>query len=527
MNPSPGYWYYNYHAYSKTSLRSRSHFCLADRPCAQKIYGSNPNNIVCMCNATYCDEIQPVMYIPNGGAIAYVSSMSGKRFQKSVLPLEKSAAISTIRIEVDARRKHQSIIGFGGSFTDAAGINMAALSPGTRRKLMESYFGKNGIEYNLARVPIASTDFSTREYSYSEVPGDMKMSRFSLAPEDFKYKIPYILSAMDLTGGNLRLYASPWSAPGWMKTNGRMKGGGPLKGNVNGEYYQAYAKYFVRFFEEYAKYGIRFWGMTLQNEPIVGGIPYFPWQSMHYTAEMQRDFMKGTLGPMLKRNRLTKDLKVMVYDESRTLLPSWADTVYNDPEATKYVDGIGVHWYVDTAIPATVLTSVHERHPEKFILATEACTGAFVQRGPLMGDWGRAQEYAVDIIEDLNHFVAGWTDWNLCLDGRGGPNWVDNFVDSPIIVNAKRDEFYKQPMFYAMGHFSKFIKKDAVRLETRVIGTADILATSVTHQGRRTLVLVNKYSTPHVVTVDDLETGRHLRLTVDPRSIITVLWDRQ
>ncbi|KAL6739852.1 hypothetical protein Aduo_013255 [Ancylostoma duodenale] len=242
---------------------------------------------------------------------------------------------------------------------------------------------------------------------------------------------------------------------------------------------------------------------------------------------MLRDFMKDTLGPALKRNRLTKDLKVMVYDESRTLLPSWADTVYNDPEATKYIDGIGVHWYLDTAIPATVLSSVHERHPQKFILATEACTGAFVQRGPLMGDWGRAQEYAVDIIEDLNHFVAGWTDWNLCLDERGGPNWVDNFVDSPIIVNAKRDEFYKQPMFYAMGHFSKFIKKDAIKIETRVIGTADIVATSMTYQGRRTMVLVNKYNSPHFVTVDDLETGRHLRLFVDPRSIATVLWDRQ
>ncbi|KHJ77648.1 hypothetical protein OESDEN_22732, partial [Oesophagostomum dentatum] len=130
----------------------------------------------------------------------------------------------------------------------------------------------------------------------------MDMKHFLLAPEDLKYKgpasliryeflifqIPFILEALKLAGGNIRLYASPWSAPGWMKENGQMKGGGSLIGDVNGEYYKAYAKYFIRFFEEYSKYGIQFWGMTLQNEPIVGVIPFFPWQSMYYSAEMQR-----------------------------------------------------------------------------------------------------------------------------------------------------------------------------------------------------------------------------------------------
>ncbi|ETN77524.1 O-Glycosyl hydrolase family 30 [Necator americanus] len=202
--------------------------------------------------------------------------------------------------------------------------------------------------------------------------------------------------------------------------------------------------------------------------------------------------MKGTLGPMLKENEVTRNLKVMVYDESRTLLPQWADTVFNDPETSKYVDGIGVHWYLDTVIPASVLTTVHERHPEKFILATEACTGAFVQRGPLMGDWGRAEEYAVDIITDLNNFVAGWTDWNLCLDKEGGPNWVYNFVDSPVIVNGKVDEFYKQPMFYALGHFS-YLTRPPGRLK----GTSNVEAMlNVASQLRERLFTVFSSATP-------------------------------
>ncbi|CAJ0601103.1 unnamed protein product [Cylicocyclus nassatus] len=351
------------------------------------------------------------------------------------------------------------------------------------------------------------------------------MDHFALAKEDFEYKIPYILSALNLTNRNLRLFASPWSAPGWMKRNGRMKGGGPMKGNVNGQYYQAFSKYFVKFFEEYLKNGVKFWGLTIENEPIVGGIPHFPWQSMYFSAEMQRDYLKGSLGPTLKANKVTKDLKIMIYDDSRTLLPNWVYTVYNDKQASSYADGMGVHWYVH-AIPPSVLSSIYQRHPDKFILATEACTGALVHRGPILGDWHRAEEYAEDIIEDLNHYVAGWTDWNLCLDEKGGPNWVSNFVDSPVIVNAKADEFYKQPMFYAMGHFSKFIKADALRVATNVKGSLDVHATATVHQGRRTLVMMNKCDLRRPVAIDDLEIGRQIVLNVEPRSIFTIIWDK-
>ncbi|PIO66517.1 hypothetical protein TELCIR_11768 [Teladorsagia circumcincta] len=132
---------------------------------------------------------------------------------------------------------------------------------------------------------------------------------------------------MNLTGDNLLLYASPWSAPGWMKATGSMKGGGALIGEVNGKYYRSYASYLVKFFEEYAKNGISFWGMTLQNEPTSGSLPFYGWQTMFFTAGMQRDFVKVTLGPMFKNNRMTQDLKLIALDDNRLLLPGWADTV--------------------------------------------------------------------------------------------------------------------------------------------------------------------------------------------------------
>lgn len=170
---------------------------------------------------------------------------------------------------------------------------MNSLSNGTRNRLLQSYFGPAGIGYTVGRVPIASCDFSTREYSYLDTPNDFNLTTFGLVDEDETAKIPYILAAQQLTGGKLRLFASPWSAPGWMKTNGRMKGGGQLKGPFLGQYYTTYSKYYSRFLEEYSKRGINFWAMTIQNEPSSGLDAHWGWQTMYLSPAMQRLVFKS------------------------------------------------------------------------------------------------------------------------------------------------------------------------------------------------------------------------------------------
>ncbi|CAN8029207.1 unnamed protein product, partial [Ixodes persulcatus] len=130
--------------------------------------------------------------------------------------------------------------------------------------------------------------------------------------------------------------------------------------------------------------------------------------------------------------------------------------VLGDPEAAKFVQGVAVHWYANDYMGPWVLDKTHNNFPDKFILATEACEGwrsSDVEK-VILGSWNRAENYAHDILEDLLHWATGWVDWNLALDLSGGPNWANNFVDSPIIVNATGREFYKQPMYYALAHFS-------------------------------------------------------------------------
>uniref|UniRef100_A0A914CTM2 Glucosylceramidase n=1 Tax=Acrobeloides nanus TaxID=290746 RepID=A0A914CTM2_9BILA len=187
------------------------------------------------------------------------------------------------------------------------------------------YFFRIG--YTVARIPIASTDYSTRVYSYDDVDGDMALTNFALAPEDLNLKIPLVKWAQTLSGNKLRLFASVWSAPGWMKVVGTIYGGGPLKGDVNGPYYQTWANYFVRFFEEYAKNNVTFWGVTMENEPEMGADLHYRFQALFYNASMERDFAKGYWGQALRNNQVTQNLKLMFLDGERPDIVNWSNEV--------------------------------------------------------------------------------------------------------------------------------------------------------------------------------------------------------
>ncbi|EPB74231.1 O-Glycosyl hydrolase family 30 [Ancylostoma ceylanicum] len=421
------------------------------------------------------------------------------------------------------------MLGFGGAFTDSAGINLQSLPKSMQDSMLEGYYGSSGLQYTIGRVPIASCDFSTHEYSYADDPDDFELANFSLTIEDYQYKIPYLIQAQKLSQNKTKFFASPWSAPAWMKTNGRMQGGGRLKGEEGGEYYKTWANHYVRFFEEYHKNGVDFWGLTIQNEPTSGSDPNYRWQTMYFNAEMERNFIKDLLGPALKSSSYSKDLKLMINDDQRDTLPKWVDTVLNDPEAAKYVSGVAIHWYNDRGVPASLLKTTHQRHPDYFILATEACNGYLPNEGiPILGDWKRAELYAIDIIEDISNYVTGWVDWNLCLDMQGGPNWVKNFVDSPIIVNAAKQEYYKQPMWYAMGHFSKFVRPDSYRIkslfeEAPPNGIRHVAF--VTSNGYKVVVIANiDDKSSQTISIREVNNPTlHYNVVLEPHSLATVI----
>ncbi|KAJ4448142.1 hypothetical protein ANN_10155, partial [Periplaneta americana] len=431
---------------------------IADSPCDPREFGEG--NVVCVCNRTYCDTISKVIPLPANQFWKYSTTKSGLRFNKTIGSFFNTPCTEGAHFMINSSIKYQEISGFGGAFTDAAGINIDSLSLETKEHLMRSYFSTDGIEFNFGRVPIAGCDFSTHTYTYDDVPGDTNFTHYNLTLEDFFYKIPLIKEAQKLSERGIHLLATAWTAPPWMKTNDDYSGFGFLKE----EYHQAWAEYLVKFLDEYKKQDVEFWGISTGNEPTNGIIPVNRFNSMGWNPYTQRDWIKEYFGPLLKKSHC--NIKLVAIDDQRFMLPWWFNILMADEKVAEYIDGVGVHWYWDSWFPASLLDRTHTNFPDKFILATEASVGdkPWDFDKVKLGSWKRGEWYMEDILEDLNHWVTGWIDWNLALNPRGGPNWANNFVDAAVIVNSTANEFYKQPMFYALGHFSKFVPEGSVRI---------------------------------------------------------------
>uniref|UniRef100_A0AAX7UTP4 Glucosylceramidase n=1 Tax=Astatotilapia calliptera TaxID=8154 RepID=A0AAX7UTP4_ASTCA len=464
--------------------------------CVARNFGYD--SVVCECNSTYCDSIGSVSLPPLGQFSSYLSNIAGSRLEASQGEVRANSTGERLRLTIVPYQKYQKTRGFGGAMTDAAAINILSLSAGAQEQLLRQYFSSEGIGYSVVRVPMASCDFSTRLYTYADTPGDYDLHNFTLAPEDINMKIPLLQRAQALSPRPLSLLASAWSAPAWMKTNGALTGKGSLKGQPGGKEHKTWAQYYVSF------------------------------QALGFTPEEQRDWVSLDLGPALHASSYPHT-HILILDDSRILLPHWAKVVLSDIHAGRYIHGVAVHWYLDSVVPPDIsLGTTHDLYPEYYLFGTEACAGWNpLNKGVMLGSWDRAEQYAHDIIEDLNHYVVGWTDWNLALDPNGGPNWVKNLVDSPVIVDATRDVFYKQPSFYSMAHFSKFLWEGSQRVGVSASGETHLeFSAFIRPDGSLVLIILNRSSSDILFEVWDPPVG-YIPSTAPAHSLLTLAWKRQ
>ena len=333
-----------------------------------------------------------------------------------------------------------------------------------------------GIGYSLCRTNIHSCDFSSDSYMYAPT-GDKDLVHFSIA-HDKRYRIPFIKAALAAAPQPFTLFASPWSPPAWMKTNGDMLHGGKLKP----EYAETWANYYGRFIRAYEKEGIRIWGLTVQNEPMATQT----WESCVFTGDEERAFVRDHLGPALARAGLA-GVKLMVWDHNRGIMYQRAKAVYDDAEAAKYVWGTAFHWYVGDHFDNVRL--VHEAWPDKNLLMTEACLYPF-DPGRLQ-DWSLGEAYGNSLMHDLNNWAVGWTDWNVLLDERGGPNHVGNYCFAPVHADTRSGMLMFLNSYYYIGHFSKFIRPGARRAATTLNDDRLLAIAFLNTDGRVAVVVLN------------------------------------
>jgi glucosylceramidase len=440
----------------------------------------------------------------------YVTSKDDSSKRISLSPIEelsKDTAKIKSKITIEPKNQRQEILGFGGSFTEASSSIYKELDEEKKEEIIESYFGENGNKYSMARTHINSCDFSLGNYAHVEDENDLDLKTFSLERNKISL-IPMINDALKKRKNKIRIMASPWSPPAWMKTTGEMNFGGKLKS----EYRDTWADYYCKFIENCEKENVPIWGLSIQNEPEAKQT----WDSCLYTAEEERDFIKNHLGPSLKKHNLL-DRKVIIWDHNRDVMVERARTVLSDPDAAKYVWGTGFHWYCGDHFDN--VQKVHDEFPDKQLIFTEGCQ----EGGPHIGSWDLGERYATSIINDLNRWTVAWIDWNLILNEQGGPNHVGNYCSAPIIVDTRSKDLLYQSSYYYIGHFSRFILPgDKIINSKNTNDKIDVLS-SINDQNIVNTVIQNKNESR--VDVNYNRGNVNSVFSIPERSIVTVVDD--
>jgi len=392
-----------------------------------------------------------------------------------------------ICVFVDPGRQFQTFLGIGGALTDASAETFAKLPKQKQREFIDAHFDEQrGIGYKLARTNIHSCDFSSGSYTYVD-EGDKELKSFSVA-HDKQYRIPFIKEILAATNGQLNIFASPWSPPAFMKDNNDILHGGKLKP----EFYQSWANYYAKFIRAYQAEGIPIWGLSIQNEPMATQT----WESCIYSAEEERDFLKNHLGPTLSRAGLG-DKKIIAWDHNRDLIYQRVSTLLADPKAAKFVWGIGYHWYEPWSGGDPMFDNVrlvHDTYPDKHLIFTEGCVDSFDPKR--LDEWKFGEQYGRSMIHDFNNGTVGWTDWNILLDERGGPNHVENFCFAPVHADTKTGELTYLSSYYYIGHFSKFIKPGAKRIASSPSRSQLLSTAFLNPDGKAVVVVMNPTDKP-------------------------------
>ena len=428
-------------------------------------------------------------------------------FQPAGQPLETQVCVF-----VDPNHRFQTFLGIGGALTDASAETFAKLPKPQQQEFLRAYYSPTaGIGYTLGRTSIHSSDFSSGSYTYV-TDKDEALQTFSVQ-HDEQFRIPFIKQVMAAAGGQLTLFVSPWSPPGWMKTTGDMLHGGQLLPR----YRQAWANYYVKFIKAYERLGIPIWGLSVQNEPMATQ----KWESCVFSGEEERDFIKGYLGPTLTKSGLGSK-KLIAWDHNRDLVYQRASAVLDDPQAARYVWGIGYHWY-ETWTGSRMLFDnvrrVHEAYPDKNLLFTEGCVENFSRAR--VDDWALGEKYGMSMIGDFNAGTVGWTDWNVLLDETGGPNHVGNFCFAPIIADTQAGQLLYTNAYYYIGHFSKFIRPGARRIAATA--NRDALQTTAFRNpdGSVAVVVMNQTDQPQQFQL--WMAGQAAKTTSEAHSIMTLV----
>ncbi|MCC3376325.1 glycoside hydrolase family 30 beta sandwich domain-containing protein [Cohnella sp. REN36] len=390
-------------------------------------------------------------------------------------PIRPNTETNTVTI--DEALTFQEIDGFGASFTDSSAYLIhQILEPEQRSQLMRALFDpKDGIGLSVLRNPMGASDYARDFYSYNDLPAgetDAELKRFSIA-HDEEDIIPLLQEAVRLNP-YIKLMASPWSPPGWMKTSGSMIGG-----ELRRQYYSVYANYFVRYIKAYAANGLPIYAVTPQNEALYSPGHY---PGMMMLPEAQIDFINNHLKPSFIEHHI--DTKILCYDHNWDRA-DYPRTVLEQANAA--VDGVAWHWYGGKP---SAQTEIYEAFPDKEVHFTEGSGGEWIP--PFEQAFSNVMRMGIEI---LRNYSKSFVLWNMALDEENGP-FVPGFGNSTcrgiVKVDKRTKELTYTLDYYALAHFSTCIRPKAV-----------CIASSASHDFIRSVAFKNTDDSIAVIMFND------------------------
>lgn len=403
------------------------------------------------CAAVSCADSKPVELI---------RTSSDRAFDLTRTTNAAEAGRSGNIVAIDTCVRYQTIDGFGAAITGATAYNLMQMTPENRAAfLRETFSPTDGFGMNYVRVCIGCSDFSLSDYTCCDTPG---IENFALTAEETDYVIP-VLKEILAINPSLKIMASPWTAPRWMKVNDpveRKPFESWTSGHLNPDCYADYAEYFVKWLKAFKDQGIDIYSITLQNEPLNRGNS----ASMFMGWDEQRDFIKTAVGPAFRREGI--DTKIYAFDHNYNYdnMPDqqgYPMRIYEDPEASQYIAGAAYHNYggrVDE------LDRVHDAYPDKELVFSESTAGF----------WNDGRNLEARLIPDMREIALGTVNrnsrgaiiWNLMLDANRGPNRPGGCTTGfgAVDIDSTYTNITRNSFYYIMAHMSGVVDSEAVRV---------------------------------------------------------------
>ena len=408
-------------------------------------------------------------------------------------------------IEVDESKTFQTIDGFGFTLTGGSVQVINQLNTQKRKELVKELFGsgQNAIAISYIRISIGASDLDAMPFSYNDLPSgetDLNLDKFSLAPN--KNDVIPMLKEILTINPNIKIIATPWSPPVWMKDNASFIGG-----SLQPKYYEVYAHYFVKYIQQMKAEGITIDAISPQNEPLhPGNNP-----SMLMLASQQAEFIKNYLGPAFRTANLKT--KIISYDHNCNK-PEYPLAILNDALANEYVDGSAFHLYEGNI---SALSTVHDAFPNKNIYFTEQYTS---DKGDFDGDLKWHLKNVV--IGSMRNWSKTALEWNLANNATFGPNTPGGCTTckGALTIESSTD-FTRNVAYYIIAHASKFVPAGSVRIASNLSGNLQNVAFK-TPDGKKVLIVENDGDTTETFNIKD--NGNWVTTSLEAGSVGTYIW---